>query len=49
MDRPKMIIAIDTREQRPYRFVWSEIKTLTTGDYSVIGLEDRVAIERKSK
>ena len=49
MDRPKMIIAIDTREQRPYRFVRSEVKTLTTGDYSVIGLEDCVAVERKSK
>ena len=48
MDRPKMIIAIDSREQRPYRFDRSEVKTLTTGDYSVVGLEDRVAIERKS-
>ena len=49
MARPVMIIAVDTREQRPYRFPRSEVKTLTAGDYSLVGLEDRVAIERKSK
>lgn len=42
-------IAIDTREQRPYAFPGAEVRTLPTGDYSLIGLEDRVAIERKSK
>ena len=43
------VIAIDTREQAPYRFAPSEIVTLKTGDYSLVGLEDRVAVERKSK
>lgn len=44
-----IIIAIDTREQLPYAFPGAEVRTLPTGDYSLIGLEDRVAIERKSK
>lgn len=44
-----IVIAIDTREQRPYAFPGAEVRTLPTGDYSLIGLEDRVAIERKSK
>ena len=43
------IIAIDTREKTPYPFSPGEVVTLQTGDYSVIGLEDRVAIERKTK
>ena len=42
-------IAIDTREQRPYAFPGAEVRTLPSGDYSIVGLEDRVAIERKSK
>ena len=42
-------IAIDTREQRPYEFPGAERMTLPTGDYSIVGLEDQVAIERKSK
>lgn len=46
MDGP--IIAIDTREQRPYEYPNSEVKTLPTGDYSVIGLEHLVAVERKT-
>lgn len=42
-------IAIDTREQRPLEFVWpTSPATLATGDYSIIGFEDQVAIERKS-
>ena len=42
-------IAIDTREQRPLEFEWpSERVTLATGDYSIVGFEDQVAIERKS-
>lgn len=47
----EFIVAIDTREQRPYSFAFfpTETKTLKTGDYSIVGLEDRVAIERKSK
>ena len=42
-------IAIDTREQQPYAFAGAVTKTLPTGDYSIVGLEDRVTIERKSK
>ena len=42
-------IAIDTREQQPYAFVGAVTKTLPTGDYSIVGLEDRVTVERKSK
>lgn len=41
------VIAVDTREQRPYRFSRYEVRTLATGDYSIVGLEDRIAIERK--
>ena len=41
---------IDTREQRPLDLapLRSEAGTLPTGDYSVHGLENAVAIERKS-
>lgn len=50
-------IAIDTREQAPFRFtntrerliVKTEIATLRTGDYSLIGFEDQLTIERKSR
>lgn len=57
-------IAVDTREQAPFRFtglpagkargggviaVPLERKTLKTGDYSIVGYETRVAVERKSK
>lgn len=47
MTAPELVVAIDTREQRPYRFPRSRRQTLRTGDYSLCGLEDRVAIERK--
>jgi len=44
------IVVIDTREQTPLAF--SRLETvrgsLTTGDYSVAGLEDLISIERKS-
>jgi ERCC4-type nuclease len=46
---PELVVAIDTREQKPYRFVRSEVKTLASGDYSIVGFEDRVAVERKTK
>ena len=42
-------IVTDTREQLPYVYEGAVVKTLATGDYSILGLEDRVAIERKSK
>lgn len=47
-----MIILTDTREQRPFSFgayqITAELATLPTGDYSLKGFHDRVAIERKS-
>jgi len=43
------IIAVDTREKYPYVFPQSQRKKLATGDYSIIGLEDKIAIERKTK
>ena len=48
MKIPEPVIAVDTREQKPYRFPNFEVKTLATGDYSIVGLEDKVAVERKS-
>lgn len=42
------VIAIDTREQRPWAFDNSEVKTLKTGDYSIVGYEDSIGVERKS-
>lgn len=43
------IIAVDTRERKPYQFLESELKTLSAGDYSIVGLENRIVIERKTK
>ena len=49
MKTDELKIIIDTREQDPLEFnLPSERGTLTTGDYSVKGLERFVAIERKS-
>jgi len=43
-----MIIKVDTREQKPYQFkTTSETGTIPVGDYSIAGIEDCVAIERK--
>ena len=44
-------IVIDTREQLPYEFagIPTTVGTLRAGDYSLVGFEDRVAVERKSK
>lgn len=43
-----MKIIIDTREQNAYTFNTPSIRgTLKTGDYSVEGFEDKVAVERK--
>jgi ERCC4-type nuclease len=43
------IILADTREQQPYSFPCAtNRKALAAGDYSVEGLEERVAVERKS-
>lgn len=44
------VICYDTREQDPFPLLGFATmrKTLKTGDYSIIGLEDKVAVERKS-
>lgn len=45
-------IAVDTREQTPFRFARTvpvAVRKLDSGDYSVIGYEDKIAIERKSE
>lgn len=43
------MIIIDSREQLPYRFQTPAVKgTLTTGDYSIVGAETFIAIERKT-
>ena len=42
-------VVIDSREQHPYTFGRSIIKALKSGDYSILGLEDRITIERKTK
>ena len=43
-------IIVDSREKLPFRFRGYTVKTaaLTTGDYSVEGYENLVAVERKS-
>jgi DNA excision repair protein ERCC-4 len=49
--RPEQVVAIvDTREQLPLDLapLAVEVGTLATGDYSVRGLVDVIAIERKS-
>ncbi|MDL2216972.1 ERCC4 domain-containing protein [Desulfovibrio sp. OttesenSCG-928-M14] len=48
-----MIILYDTREQQPYRFeryqdVTAQAATLTTTDYTLQGLQDKIGLERKS-
>ena len=45
------IIVIDSREQKPFRFspgIETVTAALKAADYSLLGLEDDVAIERKS-
>jgi DNA excision repair protein ERCC-4 len=49
----KLRIIQDSREQAPYSFasfpdVACEVGTLDTGDYSLSGFTDRIALERKS-
>jgi ERCC4-type nuclease len=50
MDR--ITVVVDTREQEPYSFDSDKVsavrKALPAGDYSLVGLEERVAVERKS-
>ena len=43
-----MIIAVDSRERLPYEFqTASQVGILQVGDYSICGLEDHIAVERK--
>jgi len=43
-----LTIKIDTREQQPYKFEnSSEVGAIPIGDYSICGLENHIAIERK--
>jgi len=48
--KPAPSIIIDSREQCPLDFpnLPTTVGTLTTGDYSIIGLEHLIAVERKS-
>jgi ERCC4-type nuclease len=47
---PGIVVIADSREQEPYSFEATRITTvrraLPAGDYSLDGLEDRVAVER---
>ncbi|MDD2967544.1 MAG: ERCC4 domain-containing protein [Desulfovibrionaceae bacterium] len=49
-----MRVIIDSREQSPFAFhnekygVEKAVGTLSIGDYSLAGLEDHIAVERKS-
>jgi DNA excision repair protein ERCC-4 len=52
---PKPTLIIDSMEQKPYSFrpFWKwfaeiERRRLPIGDYSIAGLEDKLAVERKS-
>ena len=52
---PKPIVLVDTREQWPFEFTnvpnWIEHtknKKLAVGDYSIEGMEDQIALERKT-
>lgn len=50
-DEPPFVIAIDKREKLPFDFsstgTPTEAKLLESGDYSLLGFEGAVAIERK--
>lgn len=52
---PKPTVVVDSREQLPFTFQdyanWiggTVVAALPTGDYSVVGMESRIALERKS-
>ena len=52
MTLPRLKVVIDTREQLPYRFAPARVEVtragLASGDYSLLGFEARVAVERKT-
>src|SRR5690348_10731889 len=45
---PDIVLLIDTREQKPYAFPRAIRRALPARDYSVLGLEGRIGLERKS-
>ena len=47
---PPFTIVVDTREQQPYSFDKYPVvrQKLDVGDYSILGLERRIAFERKN-
>lgn len=49
VDYSNFHIIVDTREQTPWQFVKHSVanQKLDTGDYSLVGLEDKFCIERK--
>lgn len=48
-DKKEFTVVIDSREQQPYKFENAITKSLKTGDYSILGFEDRITVERKTK
>ena len=50
LDPSQVVAIVDSREQLPLELspLQMTVGTLTTGDYSLVGLQDHVAIERKS-
>ena len=50
MKKEKIVMVVDTREQKPYKFktLETEVKCLKAGDYSIKGYEERFSVERKS-
>ncbi|MBN1419930.1 MAG: hypothetical protein JXP34_14210 [Planctomycetes bacterium] len=50
LNRAHIVLLIDSREQRPLRLhpFRTKVEALDTGDYSIIGLENLVRLERKS-
>lgn len=48
MTENEFTIIVDTREKEPYSFPCQTLRTgLKTGDYSLVGCETRVSVERK--
>ena len=46
--KQQITVVIDSREQKPFRFENSVVKALDSGDYSLLGYEDRISVERKT-
>lgn len=46
---PTPVIVVDTREQKPFKFSIPTVKRgLASGDYSIVGYENDITVERKS-